>query len=109
MLPKNRSPSHPGIILLKHFLKPMGISQAELVRHLGDSWTAAKLSEIIHMKRGVTLETALDFADALGTTPEFWLNLQMSYGLWQATKKHKKIRRISTSFKQEDECQDLAC
>ncbi|MCH9626820.1 MAG: Antitoxin HigA-1 [Chlamydiales bacterium] len=84
MVPKKRQPTHPGKILLDHFLKPMGISQAQFVRHLGGSWTNAKLSEIIHGKRGVTVETALYFAQALGTSPQFWLNLQMNHDLWEA-------------------------
>lgn len=41
MIPKKRQPTHPGKILLDHFLKPMGITQAEFVRHLGSSWTNA--------------------------------------------------------------------
>lgn len=84
MLPKKRQPTHPGKILRDHFLKPMQITQADFVRHLGGSWTNAKLSEIIHGKRGVTIETALHFAQALGTTPQFWLNLQMNHDLWNA-------------------------
>jgi antitoxin HigA-1 len=94
MLPKKRCPSHPGIILLKHFLKPLGISQAQFVRHMGHSWTTAKLNEIIRGKRKVSLEVALDFADALETSPEFWLNLQTYHDLWQVSKHHEKIKPI---------------
>ena len=50
----------------------MGISQAQFARHLG--WTYAKLNEIIHEKRGITPDTAIDLSMALGTTPMFWLN-----------------------------------
>jgi len=95
MLPKNRCPAHPGVILLNHFLQPLGISQAEFVRHLGHSWTAAKLNEIIKGKRGVSLDVALDFADSLGTSPQFWINLQIQHDLWKASKRHKKIHRIT--------------
>jgi antitoxin HigA-1 len=94
MLPKHRKPSHPGKILLKHFLEPMGISQSQFVKHLDGTWTLSKLNEIIHSKRGITEQTALDFSDALGTTPHFWLNLQNNFNLWVASQDHKTIRRI---------------
>lgn len=95
MLPKYRPPSHPGEILSEEFLKPLGLSQREFAAHLGGSWTQPKVSAIVHCKRNITEIIALDFADAFGTTPEFWLNLQNRYDLWFAKKSHKKIRQIS--------------
>lgn len=92
MLPKNRPPTHPGEMLLEEFLKPLGISQLKFSHHLG--WTYAKVNEIVNGKRGVSPETALSFADALGTTPEFWINLQRSYDLWHAMKNHSKKKRL---------------
>ena len=99
MLPKHRRPTHPGKILLDHFLEPMGILQSQFVKHLDGTWTLSKLNEIIHGKRGITEQTALDFSDALGTTPQFWLNLQNNYNLWVASQDHKKIRRIRQTRK----------
>lgn len=96
--PKNRQPTHPGEVLLKEFLEPMKIKQTELVRHLGGTWTFSKLNEIIHKKRGVTPQTALDFAMALGTTPMFWLNLQMYYDLWEASQNAPEISPIKIAM-----------
>lgn len=93
MLPKNRQPTHPGEILLEEFLLPLKISQQEFAAHLGDTWTQPKISAIINKKRSITEAIALDFADALGTSPEFWLNLQNRYDLWIALQHHKKIRK----------------
>ena len=76
MLPTHRTPTSPGAILLEEFLLPLGISQMDFVRHLGGTWTQPKLSAIIHGTRSITEEIALDLADALGTSPEFWLGLQ---------------------------------
>ena len=98
MIPKKRQPTHPGKILLDHFLKPMNITQADFVRHLGGSWTNAKLSEIIHGRRGVTIETALQFAQALGTTPQFWLNLQMNHDLWNAMQCVEEVPLIKVAI-----------
>lgn len=91
MLPKKREPTHPGEMLWEEFLKPLEISQAEFVAHLGGSWTQPKISAIINKRRHVTEAISLDFADALDTTPEFWMNLQSHYDLWLEKKKHKKI------------------
>lgn len=84
--------------MLDRFLKPMEISQADFVRHLGGSWTNAKLSEIVHGKRGVTVETALYFAQALGTTPQFWLNLQMNHDLWNALQYVEEVPPIQEAI-----------
>ncbi|MBS0653188.1 MAG: HigA family addiction module antidote protein [Verrucomicrobia bacterium] len=92
MLPKHRKPIHPGEILWEEFLKPLGILQGELVDHLGGTWTQPKLSAIIRGKRAVTESIALDLADALGTSPEFWINLQNDVNLWEAKRGRKKIR-----------------
>lgn len=91
-LPKHRKPTHPGEILLEEFLKPMGISQAQFARHVG--WTYAKLNEIIHEKRGITPDTAVDLSMALGTTPMFWLNLQLQCDLWEASRHKRQIEPL---------------
>jgi antitoxin HigA-1 len=89
MFPKYRPPTSPGEILLEEFLKPLGLSQAQFAKHLGGTWTQPKISEIINNRRGITEATALDFADAFGTTAEFWLGLQSKFDLWKARQQHK--------------------
>ena len=80
--PKN--PFHPGEILLEEFLEPMNETQAAFADKLG--WTKAKLNELIKGKRGITAETAIDLAEALGTSPKLWMNLQATWDLDQAMK-----------------------
>jgi antitoxin HigA-1 len=76
------NPFHPGEILLEEFLEPKGISQRAFAKQL--AWSPHKLNEIIKAKRNITALTAIDLANALGTTPEFWLNLQQAWDLNQA-------------------------
>lgn len=76
MLPTHRKPSSPGEILLEEFLIPLKISQSAFAKRLGGTWTRRKLSAIISGKRAITEEIAIDLADALGTTSEFWIGLQ---------------------------------
>ena len=79
VIPENRIPTHPGEMLLEEFLKPMDMTQVAFAEHLGIS--LQRVNEIVRGKRGVTAETAWLFSEALGTTPEFWMNMQGGYDL----------------------------
>ena len=79
------NPFHPGEVLLEEFLQPAGITQTAFAKQLG--WTRARLNELIRGKRGVTADAALDLAEALGTSPKLWLNLQGTYDIAQARKR----------------------
>lgn len=93
MTSKNRPPVHPGEVLYKDFLEPLGLSQKEFAAHLG--WTYPRLNEIINMHRGVTADSALAFSEALGTEPEFWLHMQVQWDIWQAKQTHTTVKRIA--------------
>ena len=79
MLPENRVTKHPGEILKEEFLDPLGITQVAFAAHIGVP--LQRVNEIIRGRRGITPETAWIFSQALGTTPEFWMNLQNVYDL----------------------------
>lgn len=83
--PKN--PFHPGEILMEEFLKPAGITQVAFAKKLG--WTTAKLNELIKRKRGITADSALDLATALGTSAKLWMNFQATFDLDRAMKDRK--------------------
>ena len=78
----HRPPTHAGEILLEEFLKPLNLTQVEAAEKMGMS--SNRLNELIRGKRGVTADTALRLAKLLKTTPEFWLNLQNAYDLYEA-------------------------
>jgi len=79
MVPDKRIPTHPGEVLKEEFLAPMGVTQTAFADHIGVP--VQRVNEIIRGKRGVTPATAWLFSLALGTTPEFWINLQTSHDL----------------------------
>ncbi len=79
MLPLNRIPTHPGEILLEDFLRPLGLTQVALAKHLGVP--LQRVNQLVRGKRGITPETAWLLSQALGTTAEFWMNLQTSRDL----------------------------
>ena len=95
MIPTNRLPTHPGVILLEEFLEPMNITQVALANHL--NIPVQLINEIIRGNRGITPETAWLLSQAFNTTPQFWMNLQTNYDL--ALNKPKEIKQAITMLK----------
>ncbi|HEX3466872.1 MAG TPA: HigA family addiction module antitoxin [Candidatus Elarobacter sp.] len=101
LVPTNRRPTSPGKMLLEEFLQPLGLTQTAFAAHAG--MTYPRLNAIVNGKRGITTDTALRFARALGTSPEFWLNLQLLgelYDLKHSTKAAEiwRIRRLAKAL-----------
>ncbi len=82
------NPPHPGTVL-RDYLGEVSVTSA--ARHLGV--TRVALSRVLNGSAGISAEMALRLADALGTSPELWTNMQAQYDLWQAAKKCR--RRLS--------------
>jgi len=87
MIPKHRKPMHPDEILLKEFLEPLGMTQVELAKTMGVP--LQRVNTLIAGKRGITASTALLLARVLKTTPEFWMNLQNIWDLYEAARELK--------------------
>ncbi len=71
---------HPGEILLEDFMKPLGLSALALSRHMGLS-DRTRIERLSRSAGPVTPDTAIRLARVLGTTPEFWLNLQSQHDI----------------------------
>lgn len=95
MQPEHRIPTHPGEILREEFLVPLGQTRVVLAEHLGVR--IQRINELVRGKRGVTPETAWLLAQALNTSPEFWLNLQSAYDLAvnRPRQKVSRLKRVS--------------
>ena len=91
MLPKKRTPTHPGEILLEEFLIPMGLTQVNLAEHIGVP--VQRINEVVRGKRGITPETAWLLSQTFGTTPQLWINLQTNYDL-ALNKPDRKVRQL---------------
>ena len=94
MLPTHRVPTHPGAILKQEFLIPLGLTQVALAEHIGVS--VQRINEIVRGKRGITPQTAWLLAQAFGTTPQFWINLQTNHDLASARPRRRvaKLRKV---------------
>ena len=99
MLPSHRIATHPGQILLREFLEPLRLTQAELARALAIPLN--RVNELVRGKRGITPETALLLAGYFKNSAEFWMNLQTAHDLTRVlhemrkrpTATHRGVRR----------------
>jgi addiction module HigA family antidote len=72
-------PIHPGEVLQKEYLQPLGVSQYRLAVAIGVP--PRRINEIVHGKRRISADTALRLARYFATSERFWLNLQSRYDI----------------------------
>ncbi len=77
-------PIHPGEHLAE-ILHELGITQYRLAKTIGVP--PIRVHDIVNCRRSITVDSALRIGRALGTTPEYWLNLQRMYDLEVARSK----------------------
>jgi len=87
-IPSNRTPTHPSEMLLEEFLNPMGLTQRELAAAIQVPYQ--RVNEIVNGRRGITPSTALRLAKFFGTSPDFWMNLQLRWDLCHAKGAEKR-------------------
>ena len=92
-IPKYRPPNHPGEILLKDFLEPMGITQRQVADALHVPYQ--RINELVNQKRGITPSTAIRLSKFFGNSCNFWLNLQQNWDLYHVFKEEEEIKTIS--------------
>ena len=83
------TPVHPGVVLKEEFMEPLGLSANALGAKI--CVPPNRISEIIRGRRSITADTALRLADHLGTTAEFWMNLQVHHDLEVARDRRAEV------------------
>lgn len=97
-MPREIPLSHPGIILLEDFLKPMGISQYALAKAV--DVPPRRINEIVKGLRGITVDTALRLGAYFGTDAQSWINLQTHFDTENAREAMADVlARISQTVK----------
>ena len=91
-IPTNRTPTHPGEMLLEEFLNPMGITQRDLADNIHVPYQ--RINEIDNGRRGITPSTALRLAKFFDMSADFWMNLQLRWDLYFARQNESKILKI---------------
>ena len=91
------NPPHPGGIVRRQCLEPLGLSVTQAAAHLGVA--RQSLSELVNERGGVSVDMAIRLSKAFGSTPETWLSMQMAYDLWQARSRvgDIKVKRIEAA------------
>ena len=83
------APPHPGRIVKRQCLEPLGLSVTRAAQGLGV--TRQALSELVNERAGVSVEMAVRLSKAFGSTPETWLGMQTAYDLWQARERTEQL------------------
>lgn len=84
---------HPGEILKELYLDPLEMSAGALAKKLNVPRT--RIERIVTQKTGITSDTALRLAKFFDTSPQLWMNLQVSYDLkMEAVRNRAEIDRI---------------
>jgi len=88
-VPTDRTPTHPGEMLLEEFLIPMGLTQRELANAIHVPYQ--RVNDLVNGRRGVTPSTALRLAKFFGNTPDFWMNLQLRWDLYFVQQEETRV------------------
>jgi addiction module HigA family antidote len=84
------NPPHPGGIVRRQCLEPLGLSVTDAAEGLGV--TRQALSDLVNEKSGVSVDMAIRLSKAFGSSPETWLGMQMAHDLWQARDRMRAIK-----------------
>ena len=98
MLPTHRPPTHPGEMLLKEFLEPLGVSQVEAAERIRVPFQ--RLNAIVKGRRAVSADTALLLEALTGWEAQIWLTLQAKWDLWHALRargRRPKVKPLRTA------------
>lgn len=97
LLNMKRITTHPGEMLNKEYLKPLGISTRALAKEIGVP--ANRLTELIAKRRGMTADMAIRLAQYFCNSAESWMNLQSMYDLTKAVGKNRRIYAAISAYK----------
>lgn len=87
---KRLAPVHPGNVLMRDFIEPMGITRYKVAKLT--KVQQRRIDEICRGERAITGDTALRLARLFGVDADFWINLQAQYDLETTYRDmHKRI------------------
>jgi antitoxin HigA-1 len=98
-VPTNRTPTHPGEMLLEEFLTPMGLTQRDLADAIRVPYQ--RVNDLVNGRRGMTPNTALRLAKFFGNTPAFWMNLQLRWDLFFSQQEDQQVLEGIQPYRQQ--------
>ncbi len=87
-----KNPPHPGGVVLRQCIEPLGVSITDAAAALGVTRTT--LSELVNGKRGISPEMAVRLEKVFGGSAESWLVQQAQYDLAQVRTDRIKLKRL---------------
>jgi antitoxin HigA-1 len=84
-----KNPVHPGRIV-KGSMEELGLSVTDAAKVLGV--TRPTISKLVNGRASISPEMAVRLSKAFGSTPKFWLSLQLNYDLAQVDAKADDIK-----------------
>ena len=91
------NPPHPGTVVRRQCLEPLGLTVTEAAEGLGVSRNT--LSMLLNSRMKVSTEMAIRLSQGFGGNPESWLQQQMQYDQWyvQQRKKDIEVRKFKAA------------
>jgi len=87
-----KNPPHPGGIVLRQCIEPLGLTITDAAAALGV--TRNTLSELVNERRGISPEMAVRLSKVFGGTEEGWLVQQAQYDLTQVHRERINLKRL---------------
>jgi addiction module HigA family antidote len=86
-------PTHPGEMLREDFLPDFDLNPTSIATALGVS--RQTINELLRERRAITPVMALRLSRLFGNSPEFWMNAQHAWDLWDSERRfHKELSQI---------------
>jgi addiction module HigA family antidote len=91
-----KHPPHPGGVVLRQCIEPLGLSITDAAAALGVTRTT--LSELVNEKRGISPEMAVRLSKVFGGSAESWLVQQAQYDLANVRTDLTKLKRLESAL-----------
>jgi addiction module HigA family antidote len=91
-----KSPPHPGGLVLRQCIEPLGLTITNAAEALGVSRNT--LSELVNEKRGISPEMAVRLSKVFGGTEDGWLMQQAQYDLAQVRRERMNLKRLRAAL-----------
>lgn len=87
-----KNPPHPGGVVLRQCIEPLGLTITDAAAALGVTRTT--LSELVNGKRGISPEMAVRLSMVFGGSAASWMTQQAHYELARIDAKAIKLKRL---------------
>jgi antitoxin HigA-1 len=87
-----KNPPHPGTVVLRDCIEPLGLTTTDAAAALGVTRTT--LSELVNGKRGISPEMSVRLSQVFGGSAESWLTQQAHYELAHVHAERIKLKRL---------------